>query len=413
MSATDPKFPELSSPNSLSSNSPAQENGQFNETDSNYSGTSSTSDDENQKIVPTSLSLHKICNIIQKPSPAIKSQKLKKKSVSQDESNAMPDNVVSNNSKFNERTSTYEENFTCDKDFNERKNDESISPTDNVHYEENYEPRLSNQTNSQYATKPVYGQIFYQTKMLPVSSGVSIQCTNPLCSQCQFITTPHHINLPSTSSTSVASGTLPVPIQYYFSLANNDLYSSFVTPSSVYISPSSTPNYLPQKQQLKSEIPISPDNLTLYQPTTPSDTELNQAEYSDYTNQQSKKKRRRKTKITTNEPIDSYENEHTTNSGEIHRCSNCGARDSPAWRRDLRGEALLCNACGLYLKVKGRHRPTKIGADGEIRLAKPRRTSKQKCQNCDALEICWRGHKGEKLCDSCGLFLKQHGYNRP
>ncbi|CAG8830049.1 22753_t:CDS:1, partial [Gigaspora rosea] len=68
---------------------------------------------------------------------------------------------------------------------------------------------------------------------------------------------------------------------------------------------------------------------------------------------QPKRRRRRKTKATIGSPIISgiglsgQNIEHKSRNGEIYRCSNCGARETPAWRRDLRGEALLCNACGL------------------------------------------------------------------
>ncbi|CAO1626577.1 unnamed protein product [Sympodiomycopsis kandeliae] len=48
-------------------------------------------------------------------------------------------------------------------------------------------------------------------------------------------------------------------------------------------------------------------------------------------------------------------------------CSNCSTRTTPLWRRDGRG-GLLCNACGLFAKVKGRPRPHSLKTD----VIKPR-----------------------------------------
>nr|CAG8441560.1 1846_t:CDS:2 [Entrophospora candida] len=96
---------------------------------------------------------------------------------------------------------------------------------------------------------------------------------------------------------------------------------------------------------------------------------------------QSRRRRRRRSRATIASP--------RTNSGkiiktgEIYRCSNCGARETPAWRRDLQGEALL------------------FDTDGEIRLIKPEKagTGPPSCQNCGTQETpCWRGSEGSKLC---------------
>lgn len=43
-------------------------------------------------------------------------------------------------------------------------------------------------------------------------------------------------------------------------------------------------------------------------------------------------------------------------------CQNCQTSTTPLWRRDEIG-SVLCNACGLFLKLHGRPRPISLKTD--------------------------------------------------
>ena len=60
-----------------------------------------------------------------------------------------------------------------------------------------------------------------------------------------------------------------------------------------------------------------------------------------------------------NEEEDSQGADHCgTISGK--ECSHCGSRSTSTWRRDKETKELLCNACGVYLQLRGEKRPLRL-----------------------------------------------------
>ncbi|KAK3807205.1 MAG: GATA zinc finger-domain-containing protein, partial [Benniella sp.] len=115
-------------------------------------------------------------------------------------------------------------------------------------------------------------------------------------------------------------------------------------------------------------------------------------------------------------------------------CFNCKATQTPLWRRTPDRQHSLCNACGLYFKQYGAHRPLNVRhklssvltdiyaralapTPPAQKISPPLMTAKQgiQCVNCSQTQTpLWRKNDaGEPICNACGLYAKLHNRDRP
>lgn len=91
-------------------------------------------------------------------------------------------------------------------------------------------------------------------------------------------------------------------------------------------------------------------------------------------------------------------------------CSNCATRTTPLWRRDGRG-GLLCNACGLFAKVKGRPRPHSLKTDVIKPRARKNRRQNLIAVNGDASAPYYLGPPSISIDHAAPASLPQHAYH--
>ncbi|KDR84494.1 hypothetical protein GALMADRAFT_111818 [Galerina marginata CBS 339.88] len=99
-------------------------------------------------------------------------------------------------------------------------------------------------------------------------------------------------------------------------------------------------------------------------------------------------------------------------------CSHCHATSTPLWRRDPSTMKPLCNACGLYLQQRNKLRPQELidaDDDGSTSDESDANYVGPECSHCRTHHTSvWRRSKtGDQLCNACGVYARLRGKPRP
>jgi hypothetical protein len=106
----------------------------------------------------------------------------------------------------------------------------------------------------------------------------------------------------------------------------------------------------------------------------------------------------------------------SNSKGKGKICSHCKATSTPLWRRDPATHQQLCNACGLYLQQRNKLRPQElIDADADEEDDTPYDPFARECSHCHTRNTSvWRRNTdGSQLCNACGVYRRLRGKDRP
>ncbi|KAJ3840009.1 hypothetical protein F5878DRAFT_640719 [Lentinula raphanica] len=104
-------------------------------------------------------------------------------------------------------------------------------------------------------------------------------------------------------------------------------------------------------------------------------------------------------------------------NGAPKSCFHCHATSTPLWRREPSTLRTLCNACGLYLQQRNKLRPQELidaDIDDEVESSEQDGTGPE-CSHCHTRNTSvWRRSKtGAQLCNACGVYARLRGKDRP
>ncbi|KAF7296304.1 GATA zinc finger domain-containing protein [Mycena chlorophos] len=102
-------------------------------------------------------------------------------------------------------------------------------------------------------------------------------------------------------------------------------------------------------------------------------------------------------------------------------CFHCHATSTPLWRREPVTQRPLCNACGLYLQQRNKLRPQALidadrdDSDDEINRIPDSEYTGPRCSHCNTRQTSvWRRNKeGQQVCNACGVYQRLRGKERP